>query len=86
VWCNPPYNRVAEFMAKAADSAKRGALVVLLVPSRTDTVYWHDYVIGMKAEVIMLKGRLKFLRNGVVAGTAPFPSAVVIFRPPGRRR
>ena len=53
-----------------------GALCVLLVPSRTDTKWWHDYI--MKAEEIkFIKGRLKI---GDSKNSAPFPSAIVIFK------
>ena len=44
VWCNPPYSRCREFIAKASLEASRGLTVVCLVPSRTDTRWWHDYV------------------------------------------
>lgn len=53
----------------------KGKVVVFLIPSRTDTRWWHDYI--MKAtEIRFLKGRLKF---GGSKNSAPFPSAVVIF-------
>lgn len=76
-FCNPPYGRqIARWVAKAYESAERGATVVCLLPSRTDTKYWHRYV--MQAEQIrFLQGRLKF---GNAKSGAPFPSAVVIFR------
>jgi phage N-6-adenine-methyltransferase len=76
-WMNPPYGRViGNWMRKAYESAKEGALVVCLVPSRTDTRWWHDY--AMKGEVRYVKGRLKF---GDSKNSAPFPCAVVVFRP-----
>jgi phage N-6-adenine-methyltransferase len=76
-WMNPPYGRaIGEWMRKAYESALQGVLVVCLVPSRTDTAWWHDY--AMKGEIQFLKGRLKF---GDAKYNAPFPSAVVIFRP-----
>ena len=57
-----------------------GVTVVMLIPARTDTSYWHDYIIG-KAEVRFLRGRLRFEdEDGVPAPCgAPFPSAVVIW-------
>ena len=77
-WMNPPYGReVSKWVRKAAESAKEGATVVCLLPARTDTAWWHDYILG-KAEVRFLRGRLKF--SGSKAN-APFPNAVVIFRP-----
>jgi len=74
---NPPYgNQIKHWVAKAYEESQRGKLVVMLIPSRTDTRWWHDYV--MKAdEVRFVKGRLKFDDRG---GSAPFPSAVVVFR------
>lgn len=72
---NPPYGReIGKWMKKAYESAQAGALVVCLVPSRTDTRWWHDY--AMKGEIHFIKGRLKF---GNAKTNAPFPSAVVIF-------
>jgi site-specific DNA-methyltransferase (adenine-specific) len=80
VFMNPPYGRViGRWMEKAWLSAQLGALVVCLVPARTDTAWWHDF--AMKGEIRFLRGRLKF---GGGRGSAPFPSAVVIFRQPGR--
>ena len=81
VWCNPPYSRVGEFVAKASEEVEAGRadIVGLLVPSRTDTRWWHDYVEG-KAEVRFLRGRLKFSGSN---NSAPFPSALVIFRRTG---
>jgi phage N-6-adenine-methyltransferase len=77
-WMNPPYGReIGRWMAKAYRSAQAGATVVCLVPSRTDTAWWHDY--ATKGEIIFIRGRLKF---GGSANCAPFPSAVVVYRPP----
>ena len=72
-WMNPPYGRtIGAWMRKAYTSA---ATVVCLVPARTDTRWWHDYAI--KGEIRFIKGRLKF---GGSKNSAPFPSAIVIFR------
>jgi phage N-6-adenine-methyltransferase len=74
-WMNPPYGRdLDRWVAKAYDSAQAGATVVCLVPARTDTAWWQRFV--PLGEVSFLAGRVKF--NG--AGSAPFPSAVVVFR------
>ena len=75
VWMNPPYSEVADWMAKAYASALAGAIVVCLIPSRTDTRWWHDY--AMKGEIRFLRGRLRF---GDATNSAPFPSAVVVFK------
>nr|UWF92264.1 MAG: DNA N-6-adenine-methyltransferase [Bacteriophage sp.] len=76
VWCNPPYGRnVGQWVKKAHDTASGGGCVVMLLPARTDTRWFHDYIYG-KTEVRFIKGRLKF---GGCQNAAPFPSMVVIF-------
>jgi hypothetical protein len=75
---NPPYGRqIGKWIKKAYESAQGGATVVCLVPSRTDTAWWHDYC--MKGEIRFIRGRLYFKRNGE-RSDAPFPSAVVVFK------
>lgn len=74
-WMNPPYGRaIGNWVKKAYESSQNGATVVCLLPSRTDTKWWHEYC--MKGEIRFVKGRLKF---GGAKDSAPFPSAVVIF-------
>jgi phage N-6-adenine-methyltransferase len=80
-WCgmifvNPPYSRaLPKWVAKCAAEADAGATVVGLVPSRTDTRWWHDHIAG-RADVVMIKGRLRFSGRKM---SAPFPSALVIW-------
>lgn len=77
-WMNPPYGReIKEWMRKAYGSSLEGALVVCLVPARTDTAWWHDYA-AKATEIRFVRGRLRF---GSAKHSAPFPSAVVVFRP-----
>jgi len=72
-WMNPPYGRqIGQWVQKAYEA---DATVVCLLPARTDTAWWHDYV--MKGEVRFIRGRLHFSGH---KWNAPFPSAVVIFR------
>lgn len=79
VWMNPPYGRgIGAWMTKAADAAAAGATVVCLVPARTDTRWWHEQVMARAAEVRLVRGRLRF---GDGHNSAPFPSAVVVYRP-----
>lgn len=76
-WMNPPYGRaISRWMEKAYESARAGATVVCLVPARTDTNWWHRW--GQRGEVRFLRGRLRFVG---AKNPAPFPSAVIIFRP-----
>lgn len=75
-WMNPPYGReIKHWMRKAYESSLKGATVVCLVPSRTDTAWFQDY--AMKGDIEFIRGRLKF---GDSKNSAPFPSAVVVFR------
>jgi site-specific DNA-methyltransferase (adenine-specific) len=77
VFVNPPYGRgIDKWIKKGYEEArKENTRVTMLIPSRTDTKYWHNYV--MKAdEVYFVRGRLKF---GDSENSAPFPSAVVVF-------
>ena len=75
-YVNPPYSDIPSFMEKAWMEHEAGKTVVLLVPARTDTRWWHRY--AMRAsEIRFIKGRLRF---GNAKNSAPFPSAVVIFK------
>jgi site-specific DNA-methyltransferase (adenine-specific) len=78
VFMNPPYGKeLAKWMKKAFEEARdNGALVVCLVPARVDNTWWHKY--AMQGEIRFPKGRLKF---GNASASAPFPVAIVIFRP-----
>jgi len=85
VWLNPPYGRtIGKWMQKAYEESRKGCLVVCLVPARVDTRWWHEWVLH-KTRVTFFKGRLRFIRhcNGSAArgGSAPFPSALVIYEP-----
>ena len=74
-FCNPPYSDIARWVTKAHREALSGKLVVLLIPSRTDTRWWHDFIM-LADEIRFIKGRLKFDDH---KNSAPFPSAVVVF-------
>lgn len=73
-WCNPPYGRkIGQWVKKASESR---ATVVMLIPARTDTAWFHDYIYG-KAEIRFVRGRLRFGGSKI---NAPFPSVVAVFR------
>lgn len=75
---NPPYGRqISNWVRKAYESAQQGATVVCLVPARTDTKWWHRYCV--QGEIRFLAGRVRF---GDGKNSAPFPSAIIVFRPP----
>ncbi len=74
VWCNPPYGRgIKDWVLKAS---QHGDLVVMLLPARTDTKWFHDLVLP-NAEVTFVRGRIKF---GAGKAPAPFPSMIVRFQ------
>ena len=77
VFMNPPYGReIGKWVKKAWMSVNgNDCMVVALLPARTDTKWFHDYILG-KAEIRFIKGRLKF---GSCKNAAPFPSMIVIF-------
>lgn len=79
VFCNPPYSEIYDWVEKAFYETKNpNTLVVLLIPSRTDTKYFHNFIMN-RAEIRFIRGRLKF---GGAKNSAPFPSMLVIFRGP----
>ena len=75
VFCNPPYSQIQKWVKKSAEEARKGATVVMLIPSRTDTRWFHDYIYN-KAEIRFIKGRVRF---GESKTGAPFPSMIVVF-------
>lgn len=90
-WLNPPYSMLKQFVAKAALERTRGALTVMLIPSRTDTKCWHEHLWDASqlvpkwrdgVEGRFLKGRVKFIDpTGSSRNSAPFPSVIVVMRP-----
>lgn len=77
-WCNPPYGRkIADWVKKGYEEHKfRGNCIVMLLPARTDTKWFHEYLLG-KSEIRFIRGRLKF---GNSKNSAPFPSMVAVFK------
>ena len=77
-WMNPPYGDVIpKWVKKAYETAKAGYTVVGLVPARTDTAWFQDYCMPAH-EIRFIRGRLKF---GGAKTSAPFPSAIIVWRP-----
>ncbi len=77
-YVNPPYgNVIGLWLAKAKEQQAKGKLSVFLIPSRTDTKWWHEYAMTA-TEIRFIKGSLKFDDQ---KNCAPFPSALLVFRP-----
>lgn len=80
VYCNPPYGReIGKWVEKCfVEGKKKNTMCVMLIPARTDTKWFHDYIYKKpNVEYRFIKGRLKF---GDSKNSAPFPSMVVVFR------
>lgn len=80
IWCNPPYGKqINDWVKRALYSSVDGNTVVMLLPARTDTIWFHEYIYKREnVEIRFLKGRLKF---GNSKNSAPFPSMIVVFKP-----
>lgn len=74
---NPPYKYIYIWIKKGFEEFKKGKTVVFLIPSRTDTKWWHEFILPYAKEIRFIKGRLCFNDDGK---PAPFPSCVVIFK------
>lgn len=81
VFCNPPYGReIGKWVEKCYNEhIKNNITVVMLIPARTDTTYFHEYIYN-HAEIHFIKGRIKFIQNGKECDAAPFPSMIVIYK------
>lgn len=81
VWCNPPYGRTSRaWIEKMAKEARKGVRIVALLPARTDTAAFHEYIYNKpNVRIEFIRGRLKFEVNGVAGQSAPFPSMLVYF-------
>jgi len=87
VFCNPLYGReIKHWVKKCSEEGRKdlrrdNTVVVMRVPARTDTIYFHEYIYKKKnVEIRFIKGRLKFVGKQVGSGSAPFPSMLVIFK------
>lgn len=78
VFMNPPYGReIKRWINKAYEESQKGATIVCLIPPRTDTSYWHNYIFGKADDIRFIKGCLKF---GGSKNPAPFPTAIIIYK------
>jgi phage N-6-adenine-methyltransferase len=76
-FCNPPYGRqIGDWVKKGYFESRDGKLVVMLLPARTDTKWFHDWIFGRAVDIIFVRGRIKFSNSKT---GAPFPSMVVVY-------
>lgn len=81
VFVNPPFSNIKEWVKKCyQEGLKENTIVVMIIPSRTDTQYWHEFVMSA-VEIRFCEGRVNFLRNGEKPKNgSTFPLAVVVFK------
>jgi site-specific DNA-methyltransferase (adenine-specific) len=86
VFINPPYTRqgVKDWVKKSVEEIENNktitTIVVMLLPCRTDTKWWHDYVMKHAKQIFLIKGRIKFELGKIAQGSAPFPSCIIVFK------
>ena len=80
---NPPYTSKVqdEVLKKINDTISSNwmGVIVLLIPARTDTKRWHDYIFNKADDIRFIKGRLRFEVDGIPRGSSTFPSAVIVY-------
>lgn len=83
VWLNPPYGRnIPTFLERAIEMKYMCEMIVVLIPARTDTKWFHELVVPNANDVLLIKGRLQFIHDSTVKNScAPYPSMLVVFRP-----
>lgn len=83
IFINPPYTSKVqdEVLKKINDtiSSNWRGVIVLLIPARTDTKRWHDYIFNKADDIRFIKGRLRFEVDGIPRGSSTFPSAVIVY-------
>lgn len=75
-FCNPPYRDIKKWIEKGYREHLKKKNVIFLIPSRTDTEWWHDYIMKC-SEIRFIRGRLRFKGS---KWNAPFPSCIAIFK------
>ena len=76
-YCNPPYNNQKAWVEKAYNESLKNKTCVMLLPARTDTKLFHNFIFKKAHEIRFIKGRLRFEPYN---NSAPFPSMIVIFK------
>jgi len=76
-YCNPPYNNQKAWVEKAYNESLKNKTCVMLLPARTDTILFHNFIFKKAHEIRFIKGRLRFKQY---TNNAPFPSMIVIFK------
>lgn len=80
VFMNPPYGReIYAWTRKAREAARRGAVVVGLLPASTDLAWWHEDVAGHASDIRWIRGRVRFITDGPYRASGFFPSVVVVW-------
>lgn len=79
-FCNPPFQNANAWIDKILEEQRKKKLIVLLIPARTDTSYFHDKILPHAKEIRFIRGRLRYIsQGGIKEGVSPFPSMIVVF-------
>lgn len=79
-YCNPPYGKdISKWIKKGKEEVIKGNNSVFLIPARTDTNWFHDYIFNGASYIYFIKGRIKFVIDGIKINSAPFPSCIVVY-------
>ena len=82
-WCNPPYNECKKWIEKAYGEQLKGNTTIMLIPARTETKYWHDYILfNDNVEITWLRKGYRFLKPDTLEPMGIFKNAlaIVLFR------
>jgi phage N-6-adenine-methyltransferase len=80
-WMNPPYDKTIKYwIQKAYEESLKGVTTVALIPSRTETIWFHDYCLKSNVEIRFIKRRVNFTDINGKSGRPRFGSAIVIFK------
>jgi len=80
IYVNPPYSKIKEWSKKCYTEYTKGCNIIMLIPARTDTRYFHQWI-HPHAKIEFIKGRIKYLNpiTNKSEGSAPFPSIFCIY-------
>tara|TARA_R110000851_G_scaffold133706_2_gene268665 strand:+ start:3895 stop:4302 length:408 start_codon:yes stop_codon:yes gene_type:complete len=79
---NPPFSNLAEWSKKVKEEYEKGKEIILFIPARTDTKYFHNYLLPCNPKIKFIKGRVKYIDlddSSKTKGFAPFPSLLLTF-------
>lgn len=78
-WCNPPFDVCAKWIKKAYEEQQNGNETIMLIPVRTETKYWHDYILfNPKVKIQWLKKGYSFIHPDTNKYMDVFKNAIAL--------